>query len=149
MSDKISMGRRELLTGATAVMAMAGSNMAFAQMDHQHHHSNPHEAAIDAALDCLKKGQACLDHCMILFKKGDNSVAACADTVNEMLAMCSTLSKMASYQSKHLKAFAKVCIATCKDCRKECRKHEDKHAECKACADSCKNCIAQCEKLIA
>ena len=129
MSEKISMGRRELLAGATAVIAMAGSNVAMAEMDHSHHHaSNPHEAAVDAALDCLKKGQACLDHCMILFKQGDNSVAACADTVNEMLAMCTTLSKLASYQSKHLKAFAKVCIASCKDCRKECRKHEDKHA---------------------
>lgn len=150
MSEQISKSRRELLTGATAVMAMAGSNIAFAEMDHKHHHaSNPYEAAIDASLDCLKKGQACLDHCMILFKKGDNSVADCADTVNEMLAMCTTLSKLASYQSKHLKAFAKVCIASCKDCRKECRKHEDKHAECKACAESCKNCIEQCEKLIA
>ena len=151
MSEKISMGRRELLAGATAVVAMASSNMAFAEMDHSAHHhtSNPYEGAVDAALDCLKNGQACLDHCMILFKKGDNSVAACADTVNEMLAMCSTLSKLASYQSTHLKAFAKVCIASCKDCRKECRKHEDKHAECKACADSCKNCIEQCEKLIA
>ncbi|MCW8909331.1 MAG: four-helix bundle copper-binding protein [Gammaproteobacteria bacterium] len=150
MSEKFSMGRRELLAGATAVAAMASSKIAFAEMDHQHHHvSNPYEPAIDAALGCLKDGQACLDHCMILFKKGDNSVADCADTVNEMLAMCSTLSKLASYQSRHLKAFAKVCIASCKDCRKECRKHEDKHAECKACADSCKKCIEQCEKLIA
>ena len=114
MPEKISMGRRELLTGATAVVAMASSNMAFAEMDHSAHQhaSNPFEATVDTALDCLKNGQACLDHCMILFRKGDNSVAACADSVNEMLAMCSTLSKLASYQSAHLKAFAKVCIAS-------------------------------------
>lgn len=150
MSEKISLGRRELLTGATAVIAMAGSNIAFAETDHKHHHaSNPNEAIVDAALDCLKTGQACLDHCILLFKKGDNSVAACADTVNEMLAMCTTLSKLASYQSRHLKAFAKVCMESCIDCEKECRKHEDKHAECKACADSCKNCIEQCKKLAA
>ncbi|MDH5711540.1 MAG: four-helix bundle copper-binding protein [Gammaproteobacteria bacterium] len=150
MPENISLSRRELLAGATAAIALTGSSLAFAEQDHKHHHSsNPYEATIDASLDCLKKGQACLDHCMLLFKKGDTSVADCADTVNEMLAMCSTLSKLSSYQSKHLKAFTKVCIESCKDCLKECRKHEDKHPECKACADSCRNCIKQCEKLVA
>jgi Cys-rich four helix bundle protein (predicted Tat secretion target) len=149
----ISLSRRQVLLGAAAVAATAtaGSSSAFAAMehDHSHHMMNNNEAAIDAALGCLKKGQACLDHCIELFKTGDTSVAKCADTVSEMLAMCTALSQMASYNSKHLAKVAGVCRQVCLDCEKECRKHEDKHAACKACAESCERCAAECKKLAA
>lgn len=113
---------------------------------HSHmHHGNPNSAVIDTALDCLKNGQACLDHCIELFKMGDNSVANCADKVTEMLAMCTALSQMASYNSMHLAKFAKVCAAVRKDCKKAC----DKHKACKDCSDSCKKCIKECEKIAA
>lgn len=141
--------RRDLLKGALAASAatMASSTVFAGSDHHQHDHINSNTALVDTAMDCLKKGQACLDHCFVLLKKGDNSVAACADTVNEMLVMCTALSQMASYQSKHLAKLAKVCAAACKDCKKECDKHADKHAECKACAESCEECIKACEKI--
>ncbi len=143
--------RRKALQGMLAVMATTGSGLAFAGMnpEHAHHAANKQQAVIDSALDCVKTGEACLDHCIELFKGGDTSVAECADTVNEMLAMCTALSRMASYRSHHLKDLARVCLEVCKDCEKECRKHADKHAECKACADSCKQCIKECKKIIA
>lgn len=142
--------RRDLLKGAIAASAATmASGTVLAGTGHQHHdHINSNTALIDTSMDCLKKGQACLDHCFELLKKGDNSIAECADKVNEMLVMCTALSQMASYQSKHLKELAKVCVAACKDCKKECDKH-DKHAECKACSDSCADCIKACEKIAA
>jgi len=143
--------RRNLLLGATAVTAALASGASFASSEHEHHHhgANSNTDLIDAALDCVKKGEACNDHCIELVKSGDTSIAECLDTVSVMLPMCSTLSKLASAQSKHLAEFAKVCIAVCEDCEKECKKHEDKHAECKACMKSCGDCIKQCKKIIA
>lgn len=148
-----SMSRRKLLLGAAAVAATAtaGSGSAFAAEghNHSHHSSNKYNALIDSALDCIKTGQACIDHCIELFKTGDTSVADCADTVQEMLAMCTALTQMASYHSKYLPEVARICRKVCLDCEKECRKHAKKHVQCKACADSCKTCAQECKKLAA
>ena len=144
--------RRDLLKGAvvaSAAMATGASNTVFGSSYDHMHHSNSNTAVVDTALDCIKTGQACLDHCFQLFKQGDNSVADCADKVTEMLAMCNALSQMASYQSKHLASVAKVCAAVCKDCKKACEKHAKKHEACKACAKSCEDCIKECEKIAA
>ena len=114
--------RRDLLKGAVVASAAMASGTVFGSSNH-HHHSNSNTELVDTALDCIKTGQACLDHCFELFKQGDNSVAECADTVNEMLAMCTALTQMASSQSKHLAEVAKVCAAVCRDCKKACRIH--------------------------
>lgn len=157
--SEAAVNRRQVLFGAAAVAATAttlGSGSVFAGSHSGHdghdHHAmmmEKNEPAIDAALDCMKKGQACIDHCIELFKSGDTSVAKCADTVQEMLAMCTALSHMASYNSKHLAKLAGICRQVCLDCEKECRKHEDKHAACKACAESCEHCAQECKKLAA
>lgn len=143
--------RRDLLKGAVAASAVIASGSAFgANMDHSHmNHGNPNEDVIDTTLHCVKSGQACLDHCIDLFKMGDTSVANCADKVTEMLAMCNAMSQMTSYQSKHLAKVAKVCAAVCKDCKKACDEHADKHKACKDCSDSCEKCIKACEKIAA
>ena len=143
--------RRDLLKGAVvASAAMASSTVFGSNDDHGHmHHGNPNASLVDTSLDCIKSGQACLDHCIDLFKKGDTSVANCADKVTEMLAMCNALSQMASYQSKHLGKLAKVCAEVCKDCKKACEEHADKHKACKDCAESCEKCIKACEKIAA
>lgn len=144
--------RRDLLKGAVVASATMASSTVFGSSGHDHgsmHHNNANTDLVDTALDCMKTGQACLDHCIDLFKLGDTSVADCADKVTEMLAMCNALSQMASYQSKHLAEVAKVCAAVCKDCKKACDKHAKKHKACKDCAASCEDCIKACEKLAA
>ena len=136
-----SLERRKVLTSAGVVAAATAVSptLVFADSEHKHHES-AQTNLVDTALDCVKSGQACIDHCIELFKSGDTSVAKCADTVQEMLAICTALSQFASYQSKYLHDLAKVCIEVCGDCEKECRKHAEKHAACKACADSCEEC---------
>ena len=144
--------RRILLKGATAVAATValGSTVASAS-DHSHHHHsmNPNQGVIDATFQCLKDGEACLNHCIVLLKDGDTSMAACTETVTEMLAMCGAMSKMASYDSKYAAKLATICIQTCKDCEKQCAKHEKIHAACAACAKSCRACIKACKKIAA
>lgn len=143
--------RRNLLKGFVAAStASVVSSSVIAKENGKHiHHVNENNTLIDTAHDCIKTGQLCLDHCIDLFKQGDNSVADCADKVTEMLAMCTALSQMAAYQSSHLKELVKVCIDVCKDCKKACEKHADKHMACEACAESCEECISACEKIAA
>lgn len=151
-----TLNRRELIKGAIATGAAIGTTLSatssMAKSDehahHKHHAKNPNKAVIDSALTCSKDGQACLDHCFVLLKDGDKEMASCAESVTQMLVMVDSLSKMASYQSPHLKEFAKVCAKVCKDCEDECDKHADKHAECKQCAESCADCIKACDNIV-
>lgn len=150
-----TMNRRELIKNAVLASAAIGAAVSTKSVmaddddhdHHKHHVKNKNKHVVEAALDCLEDGQACLDHCFVLLKDGDTSIAKCAESVTEMLVMCDALSKMASYRSAHLKDFAKVCIAVCEDCKKECEEHSDKHVECKECADSCGDCIDACKNI--
>ena len=145
--------RRDILLGAAAVATTLASSTAFSATAQDHsshqHNTNSNTEIIDAALDCIKTGQACNEHCIELVKSGDTSIADCMDIITESLAMCNALSQMASAQSSHLPELAKLCITVCEECEKECRKHEKKHAACKACADSCNACIKACKKIVA
>lgn len=146
-NSSANLSRRTLLQGAVVATLAATSGVTLAE---KHvHTAAKHNNLVDAALSCIHKGNACMNHCLQLFKVGDNSVAECAESVNEMLSMCNTLASLAASDSRHLVAFAKVCSAVCEDCEKECRKHEEHHAECKACAESCALCIEECNKIAA
>lgn len=147
-------GRRDMLLGAAVVTTLAAGNVMGAS-GHEHHEghmmepSNRDTSLIDAALHCVKSGQICNDHCIELVKKGDTSIAECLASVSDMLVTCEGLSRLAANNSKHLAAFAKVCISVCKDCERACAEHENHHAECRACAQSCRECIKACEKVAA
>ena len=80
---------------------------------------------------------------------GDKEMAACAKSVNEMLAVCAALQRLATTDSRFLPKYATLAGEVCEACEKECRKHETKHAECKACADSCAVCLKECKKIAA
>ena len=156
--NTVSISRREALKGIGLITAAAATGFSMEALaeskdqSHKHHTSTidqGRQRVLDHAMDCIKKGEICNQHCIELFKAGDTSVADCADSVQEMLASCTAMSKLAAYDSKHLKALMKVCIGVCEDCEKECRKHENKHAECKACANSCADCIKVCKDYLA
>ena len=146
------MERREMLKTVGAAMAAAIASSALAA-DHDHHNhgamGNPYASLIASSSDCLKTGEACLAHCLVLLGQGDKEMAACAQSVNGLLAVCGTLGKLAGQNSKHTAAMAKLAADVCAECEKECRKHEKKHAECKACADACASCLKECKKISA
>jgi Cys-rich four helix bundle protein (predicted Tat secretion target) len=149
--DITNIERRALLKGAgAATMAAAATftlNGLAQAMQHQkttHHHEKstlPLQELADASTHCVKIGEICRDHCIHLFKSGDTSVADCADAVNQMIASCTAMSKLAIYDNRHIPEFMRVCAKICADCENECRKHADMHLECKACADACADCI--------
>lgn len=152
------MNRRDMLASLGAMAVVAGTGVASAaekakekkEDTHAHHgdmgaHKN--QALIDAADDCSKKGALCINHCLSSFAAGDTTLAACAKTVMEAMAICDALVTAAALESKNLPALAKAAMAFCKDCEDECRKHEKKHMTCKDCADACAKCLAECKKI--
>lgn len=147
------MDRREMLQSAAALTLVAVAVPASSAEDHSHHHhhdgGSPNQALLRSASDCITTGEVCLAHCLVLLGEGDDTLAGCSKSVNQMLAMCAALRSLAAQQSKYTPALAKVALDVCTDCEKECRKHEKDHAECKACADSCTECIKQCKALAA
>jgi Cys-rich four helix bundle protein (predicted Tat secretion target) len=156
LPGEVSLPRRNLLAGAAALAAVSGLSVlgraSAEEQSHQHHQHTLDQGrmrVIEHATDCVMKGEICVAHCLELFKAGDTSVAECADTVQDMLASCTAMRKLAAYDSRHLKDFVRVCIGVCEDCEKACREHEKKHAECKACADSCADCIKACKDYLA
>ena len=76
-------------------------------------------------------------HCFVAFKEGDVTLADFAAKANEMLEICKGFSYLVTSNSDYLKDYSRVCKAVCRDYEEECRKHEDKHRECKECAEAC------------
>lgn len=152
------MNRRDMLVGLGAVALTAGVASAAEKKTeaapaaaHAGHGDMAHkyQALVDTSLDCVKKGELCINHCLISFAAKDTSLAACAKSVAEVIAVCTSLSIAAALESKNLPALAKAAMQFCKDCEDECRKHEKTHATCKECADACAKCLAECKKLAA
>jgi Cys-rich four helix bundle protein (predicted Tat secretion target) len=146
------MERRDIL-GALGVLTLAGLTASAQAADHSHHHDHHHGSPgklgplANSAADCVVKGDACLAHCLVLLADGDKPMAECAKSVNQMLAFCGAMQKLAAQQAPYAAKLAKLAIDVWADCEKECRKHEKKHAECKACADACADCIKQAKAL--
>lgn len=151
IEPSLDVNRREFIDAASSVAALgmvAVSSNALADNDDEHSHRKDHETRhrdlVEAALECVARGQACISHCLDLMASGDTSVAECARSVNLMTPFCDSFARFAIADSKHLKDMAKMCIKVCEDGEKVCREHEDKHVECYECAQACKNSIEEC-----
>ena len=144
--------RRNLLIGASALAAALASNAAQSgdHAGHRHEdHATRYPELLDAVNHCLDKGQRCIAHCLVSFKEGDTSLAACASKVHEMEAVCNGFSYLVASNSIYAKDYAKICKQVCSDCEKECRKHEDKHVECKECAEACAHIVKSIDTALA
>ena len=147
-----AISRRALLVGAGALGAAlaTGASVAADAPGHRHeNHAPQNPKALDAVNNCVVKAQQCAAHCLVAFQEGDTTLADCARKVNEMRPICSAFSYQLAGNSPYVKALSAVCRQACEDCEKECRVHEDKHRECKECAEACAQVIAAIESLSA
>lgn len=154
------MKRRQLLIAGAALAAAAPATA----QDHEHMHQQDETAAaagghhghhgpllvknpllVEAASKCVNTAQTCLSHCLMMFAKGDTTLAECARKVNELQAACTALLELTNMDSQYLSSYAKVTMQVCRDCEKECRKHADEHEVCKACAEACLACYDECD----
>jgi len=138
--------RREMLLGIGALATAAYTGAAVSAMPGHDHskHSAQLPDLLDAANNCVDKGQRCITHCLVSFQEGDIKLADCAAKVHEMQAICGAFSYLLAANSGYIKEYATVCRKVCEDCEKECRKHEE-HIECKACAEACAEIVDQIE----
>ena len=144
-------GRRDFLVAATATAAVtaAGSALAGSHADHQHHHPKTDEKLSSAAAACVTTGDVCIAHCLDEFKAGRTELAECAFRVEELIAACTALMKLAALRSSELPAFAAATARICKQCEKECLKHAKKHPSCASCAEACEACRLACDEVTA
>lgn len=152
------MNRRDVLQGGAMLSAALAAGLAQAAApkakphDHMHHH---HGAAADygdlahAATHCVMFGEACIGHCLELLADGEKDMAACAQSVEQMMSACTMLRQLATWKSAYVPRMAAVVMDMCKACEDECRKHEKKHKVCRDCAESCAACFTECKKVAA
>jgi Cys-rich four helix bundle protein (predicted Tat secretion target) len=135
--------RRDILLGMGAAASLAYAGTASAAMSGHDHskHTAQQPDVLNAANDCLDKGQRCIAHCLVSFTEGSTELADCAMKVHEMQEICNAFSYLLAANSSYVKEYSALCAKVCKDCAKECRKHE-KHHECRNCAEACDEIIA-------
>jgi Cys-rich four helix bundle protein (predicted Tat secretion target) len=136
--------RRDVLLGMGAAAAAVYAGAAKSAMPGHDHskHSAQLPDVLDAANNCLDKGQRCIAHCLVSFQEGDVALADCASKVHEMQAICGAFSYLLASNSEYIKAYAPLCVQACQDCEEECMKHKE-HIECKACGEACAEIVDQ------
>ena len=148
MNRRDALKTTALAASAVSLAALAQAPAADAKKDETKPSGIPsHKELYDAAVECVRVGNECLDHCVRSLSTGSKMMAECAGTVRAMLPLCEALVQLTMQDSKHLKALAAVCAKACRDCEAACKKHANHHAECKACMENCQRCAALCEKV--
>lgn len=137
--------RRELIAAGAATLAMQAMPAAAAAAGA----GDKHVALARAASECVRAGEACLQHGLELLAKGDTSIADCAKMVTQMLAVCRAVGPIVDARGKYVPAMAQLCLAVCTDCAEACRKHAEHHAVCKACMEACEKSAAAAKALAA
>lgn len=103
----------------------------------------------EAAHDCIKKGDACIAHCLPMLAGGDTSMGDCARAANDMRAVMVGLAAAAASGNPRLADLARAAMLFCEDCHAACQKHAANHVICRECAEACARTIAACKKLVA
>jgi Cys-rich four helix bundle protein (predicted Tat secretion target) len=140
-----------------AVAGLAGTTTAHAadapMPEHEHHdHAammGKYGNLLTSTSHCVNIGEICISHCLTLLGQGDRELAACAKSVQDVIASCTALRQLAAANSPHVGKLAAVVADICKDCETECHKHEMKHRVCRDCAEACTQCAKECQKAAA
>jgi Cys-rich four helix bundle protein (predicted Tat secretion target) len=147
------MDRREFVLSGASVIAAAAAWPTLAQAKDTGKGGTSgggqNKSLVDAAAECAKVGDVCLEHCLTLLRNGDKSMAKCSATVAQMIPMCRALEALAIQNATELKAHAATCAKACRECEAACKVHASHHAICKRCMESCQRCAAACDKVAA
>lgn len=134
----MALQRRDVLAGAGALV-VAGVAAKAGAAEHEHTLPKATNAVFDNTVVCNVTGELCIDHCFEMLKTGDTSLAGCAESVAEMLAVNHAVQRLAAMNSPRLSAIAKAGLPTYENCRAQCEKHAAKHDICKKCMEACVN----------
>ncbi|HQR04883.1 MAG: four-helix bundle copper-binding protein [Proteobacteria bacterium] len=146
-ASALAAGYLGMASGSTAVAAEDPAGHGNHDHPEGHGGSRPYMALTHAATHCVMFGEACIGHCIEHLGHGDTSMAACARSVEQMMAVAHTLRQLATWNSPYLPAFASAALPVMQDCETECRKHEKQYRECRVCADACAACFKECQQV--
>jgi Cys-rich four helix bundle protein (predicted Tat secretion target) len=139
--------RRDLMiAGGSAVLAHA---VVASAADAPAAPTDKGQALTSATAECVRTGEACMQHCLDELATGDKMLGDCAQSVNQMLAICRAVGPVVDAKGKYVKAMVQLCHDVCTDCEQVCRKHAQHHAICAACADACAVVVKASQALIA
>ncbi|MEZ4448319.1 MAG: Csp1 family four helix bundle copper storage protein [Nannocystaceae bacterium] len=114
--------------------------------DHAHH-AAADDGLVDVTSACVRAGRRCLAHCVAALSAGDTSMATCARTVVDMIAVNEALEALAAAGSALVKAQAAVARDACSACQESCQAHAQ-HDVCKACAEACGQALAAFSRVL-
>lgn len=148
------MNRKQFVQNLATAVAVSGVISGLSAEDHKHDSKtmagdskSKYGKAMMAAMHCQLAAEECLSHCITELGKGDKSLAACAKSTKEVIAVCESFVTLASQSSNFTKKLANLCIEICEACSKECEKHASHHQICKDCQTSCLACIKELKKV--
>lgn len=149
------MNRRNALA-AIGAASLVGLGSHASANDHAHHHSPKQKGASKAkyaellasASHCVSTGEVCMTRCLEVMATGDTGMAECAQKVNQLIAVCENLQKLAAQNAALVPMAAQLGKAACEQCAESCKPHNDHHPECKDCYDACLDCAKHCDAII-
>ena len=147
------MNRRQFVLAAGTGAVVASSRPAQESASRELEDISPIELEKLAATAhaCLASGEDCLRHCGELLAEGDKSLGQCNKAVLNMLALCTAVSRVASYrtaEAARIRALAAVCGDICRDCSAACKPHVAHHAPCRECFEHCEACAEACDTIV-
>lgn len=122
----------------------AGHDMA----GHTGHTGHGDAGVVEAAGKCVAAGQVCLQHCIGLLAAGDATMAECARSTTDMVAVSQAAQALAAGDSPQLKAQAAVALAAVTRCAEACSVHAAKHEVCRNCGERCKEAAVEYRRLV-
>lgn len=153
--------RRGLIFGALALAPATAVAQVIPRPqheDHAHHGggdapadvglSSEESGAVQALSACTNAGEICLSHCIAVLATGDASMAVCAASVREMLAVCAAGRSLIPARSSFAGRQLALCREACVACRAACEPHAAHHETCGACAEACTAAISAIDALM-
>ena len=115
---------------------------------HAEHAGHGDAGVVEAAGKCVAAGQVCLQHCIGLLAGGDTTMAECARSTTDMVAVSQAAQALAAGDSPQLKAQAAVALAAVTRCAEACSVHAAKHEVCRTCGERCKEAAVEYRRLV-
>lgn len=84
----MTISRRDLLASAAALGTTYGLDATVVLAAETPGNAPATDGLAKAAAECVRIGEECLQHCLVLLGQGDTSLADCSKTVQQMLAVC-------------------------------------------------------------
>ncbi len=103
---------------------------------------------IKAVQSCIESGQLCQARCLVRLGEGEKAMAACTQTVTEMIALSQALAGIAAASAPSLRALAGISRDVCQRCQRACLVHAKDEPSCRECATACGAALREFDRLL-